>query len=528
MRKAYLSACLFIFSAVAAQAYDYPTAGGGDALYQSLFTKIEEGRCEDLTADFEALSSAGEDINPDFYRNLCLFESGNIEDGYKGIEALIAEEDYDEAVYLLDRREQKDPVDSRVYKYRGDIGDLTGQPDEALENYKIYKRRSGDPAADYIIIDQYIKRGEYAEAKTDLEAVKVRDERYFTRRAVLGLSTGNTHASLTNMRKAAASSDPAKSAEASMLLAEMCIAAERYDCAEEAYAKALPPEELAAYKETLNRQKKRFGALIMLGEQYDTNVSSVDEDAADSFSEEESFRTYIAADLKLNFYGGIYDKTEVGILNYKSWNHSMPDYNAQLHKLYAGFTKKYDSFELLLPHLSYTYVFMDDKTYSDTFTVKFQGTYIKDTWRFYIPVEFSLKNYRGEKENYSRDGEVYKGGLGVSKSFGLRHLAKLEAHIAKDDADGKFRQLTKSELNASYTNIITDKLTLRLNADVIYYDYDENSRHDVYTGAGAALYYKFAERHFISGGYSYYKNDSNKDINDYKKHIIDLSISYLY
>lgn len=527
MRKAYLSACMFIFSALTAQAFGYPTAGGDESLYTNLFTKIEKGECAELESEFVSLSASGETINNVFYSTLCMIESGKVNEAYKGLETLIHDEDYDEALYLLNLREQKAPTDSKVYKYRGDIYESMAQTADALESYKIYQKRSGDPAADYLIVDFHIKHGDIEKATEELKMVRVRDERFHTRSAALGLIAGNTQTSLKSLRIAEKSQDPIKLAEASRVIADVCLAYERYDCAEKTYAN-LPTDEAEILTKSMEQRKKRFGALIMLGEQYDTNVSSVDEDVSDFFSEEDSFRTYIAADLKLNFYGGIYDKTELGLLNYKAWNHSMPDYNAQLHKAYVGFTKKYDNFELLLPYLSYTYVLMDDKTYSDTFTVKAQGTYLKDSWRFYIPLEFALKNYRGEKEDYNRDGEAYKAGLGVSKSFGLRHIAKLEGHIGREEAEGKFRQITKSELNASYTNILTERLTMLIKADGIYYDYDEKGRHDFYASAGASLFYKLAERHFLSGGYSYYNNNSNDDTNDYDKHIIDISISYLY
>ncbi|QAR31996.1 hypothetical protein EP073_00835 [Geovibrio thiophilus] len=523
-------AAAILFCASAASAYDYPISGGSPENYTPVFEKISSGQCDNMTAELTELAEK-EGVSQDFYLALCLFDSGQLAKGYAAAGRLVAAEDFDEAIYLMDREEKKDLYWPDVYKNKGFSYYGTGDLESALKYFLKYKTtKESDPEVDYRITDIYINSGDLEKAEAELEAVRVKDDRYTYRRGILDLKKGNVQTAFRNFRGVSGENTEAY-ANSSYMIAEMCASQKRFGCSEKAYEAmaSSSPNFVRQKKQELEKQKKLFGAVIAIGEQYDTNVTSVDEDKVESFSEEDSFRTYIFADLRLSFYDVLYDRIDTGLLNYKSWNHSVSEYDAQSHKLYAGFIKKYDDFELTLPYVSYALTYMDGEKYSDTITLEAKGAYLMDKWRFYAPVSVTFRDYdTATPADYSRDGTEYKGGLGVSRIFSKIHMASLEGHLGTEDTDGKFREVTTGELKLTYAGQVMKDTTLQLDYNTILYDYKNGGREDRYHSAAATVLYKFLERHYINFGYRFSLNDSNEDINDYKKHVFDMGVSYFY
>lgn len=530
IRTTVFAAAIFL-CASAASAYDYPTSGGSPESYAPVFEKIAAGQCDNMTAELSLLAEK-EGISQDFYLALCLFDSGQLAKGYAAAGRLTAAEDFEEVIYLMSREEKKDLYWPDVYLNKGIAYYGTGELESALKYFLKYKTtKDPDPNVDYRIADIYINTGNLEKAEAALEDARVKDDRYTYRRGVLELKKGNTQTAFKNFRSVTSGPGTETYNNTNYMIAEMCAAQKRFGCAEKAYEAmaATSPNFAGQKKQELEKQKKLFGAVIAVGEQYDTNVTSVDEDKVDSFSEEDSFRTYIFADLKLNFYNVLYDRIETGLLNYKSWNHSVSEYNAQAHKLYAGFIKRYDDFELTLPYVSYALTYMDGEKYSDTLTMEARGTYFMNDWRFYVPVSVTFRDYDiTTPEDYNRDGTEYKGGLGVSRIFSKVHMASAEGHLSTENTDGKYREVTAGELKFTYTGQVMKDTTLQLDYGTIYYDYKNGGREDRYHSASATVFYKFLERHYLNLGYRFSLNDSNDNMNDYKKHVFDMGVSYFY
>lgn len=517
--------------ALSASAYDYPVSGSSTENYQPVFEKISKGECDNMAAELNELAEK-EGVSQEFYLGLCYFENNQQEKGYAAVDRMLAAEEFDEALYLLNREEAKGVNTTELSKYKGFAHYGTGNLSAALEYFLKFKSAGGtDAGVHFRTVDIYINTGDLEKAQTELEQGSWKDDRYAYRKGIIELNKGHVQTSLRNFRSVKSAPHTEAYANSNYMVAEICAAQKRFACSEKGYdaMASTSPNFSRQKKEELKNQKKLFGAVIAIGEQYDTNVTSIDEDKVENFSEEESFRTYIFADLKLNFYDVLYDRIETGLLNYKSWNHSVSEYNAQSHKLYAGFIKKYDDFELTLPYISYALTYMDGEKYSDTFTLEAKGAYLMDSWRFYMPLSLTIRSYDTDTpDDYNRDGNGYKGGLGVSKTLNKAHMVSLEGNLGAEDTDGKYREVTTSELKLAYTGQIVRDVTLQLDYNTIHYDYKNGGREDRYHSAGATVLYKFLDRHYLNIGYRFNVNDSNDDYNDYKKHVFDLGVSYFY
>ena len=524
--KGFFAAYLFLFAGLTF-AYEYPYTGDLDN-FKPVFQKISQDKCDELNDDLIKLEKA-EGVSPEFYLALCFFENNKPEKGYEAVNRMIDNEEFDEAIYLLNIEEAKENYTASHFKVKGKAAYGQGNLDEALKCFlKLKEAGTSDAETDYMLVDILLNSGEQEKAEKELEQVKIKDDRYSYRKGFLELNKGNVQTSLKHLRSVKEQPFQDAFASSNYLIGEICEAQERLGCAEKAYSNL--EQNFARQKiENMNKNKKFFGATIAIGEQYDTNVTSVDDDKAENFSEKESFRTYIFADFKLNFYNLLYDKIETGLLNYKSWNHSVSEYNAQIHKLYAGFIKRYDNFEIELPRLSYTLTYMDDKKYSDTFNVEAKGTYFINSWSIYTPLSISFKNFdENINSDFNRDGETYSFGLGVSKSFAGNHILTAETKAGVEDTKGKYSRTNTGEFNLGFTTKISEDVTARLSYEAIVYDYKHGGRKDTYNDLAAIMLYEFSERHFINIGYSFIKNDSNQNINDYKKHVFDIGVNYLY
>jgi hypothetical protein len=152
-----------------------------------------------------------------------------------------------------------------------------------------------------------------------------------------------------------------------------------------------------------------------------------------------------------------------------------------------------------------------------------------DGWRFYVPVAYTTKDYDTEvPDEYDRDGDTVEAGAGVSRSFLNKYFARLEYRYGYEDTDGELKELSRNELQAAFAASLTKKLNLQLEYDVTFYDYDSSDREDTYHSASATLLYNWMKNHYIAVGYSYNRNESNDDVNDYDKHVIDMSMHYTY
>ncbi|WP_022851272.1 outer membrane beta-barrel protein [Limisalsivibrio acetivorans] len=525
--KICLAASVLLTASLAYAAY-YPVAGEYSPAYERVFSKIKAGECSGMDSELSNLEEK-EGVSPDLYLAICYFEKGDQDEGYKTINRMVENEEYDEALYVLNEIEGKSYRDNRLAKYKGIALYSMGNLEGALNNFKSYLEKEDDPEVSYQITDIYTNTGELESAKEALSNIPQKDDRYRYRSGVIAIKEGKLQTALSNFRYVSKEPYPELYRKAQYFIAEICSANKRFGCAEKAYGNMGESPFTAEKKEELAKKKRLFSGLIGLGEQYDTNVTAVDEDKVENVSEEDSFRTYIIADLRLNFYDYAYDEIRAGMTNYKSWNHSVEEYNASSHKFYGSFYKRYDSFELLLPKLSYAKTYLDGDEYSDVFSIEAKGTYKMDSWKFMLPLRLSVKDYHSDvPEDYNRDGKLYKGGLGVSRAFGGKFIAELTGYLAKEDTDGEYRENTQTELKLSLAARITRSINAQAVFDTILYDYDNLDRSDRYNSLSATLIYKLNESVFFNGGYTFNSNDSDDDINDYTKHVFEVGVNYSF
>jgi tetratricopeptide (TPR) repeat protein len=512
-------------------AYDYPVLGEMNSTYQNVFKAIDEGRCDSMSSELQELYEK-EGVSGNLYQAVCYFENGSKDKGFDTLAAMVVAQEYDETLYVVQRLEQKGESDPRVLKYKGLAYFNIGAFENALGNFETYIAQTGDSDVRYSIIDIYISLGDNEKAEAELAKIEQKDGNYFFRVGRLKLKEGRIVSALKNLRKVG-SGDKEVYSSAKMLIAEICLSSGRYICAEKELRlaadsdyKDLAEDKLAG----LDDKKKRFSAFITLGEQYDSNVTSIDEDEVNGVSEEESFRTYIAADLKMNFYPSFSDKISVGMMNYKTWNHSLPSYNMSTHKIYASMKQGYDNFEIILPKVSAAVTYFGGEKYSTVATLETVGILKLDMFRFSIPLSVSKRDYHADTStgDSDRDGYLYSGEIKMDHTFLKRYRFSLGAGYAVDDAEGALKQKKENSFSTGFSAKLFKKLTASINYNYSKYEYDEWDRDDKYQSVSVKAVYGLTDRIYLNGGYTWSTTDSNEDVYDYVKSVYEAAISYSF
>ena len=513
-------------------AYDYPVVGEYNSNYQKVFEGIKAGTCSSMQADLQQLEEA-EGISSDIYLAICLFEKPDNDKAFQVISKMLGNQDYDEILYLTQSMIDKGNPEPRLIKFRGlgyfNIGAFV----KATQDFEAYLKITEDEDVLFSLVDIHVTLKNYDKATEVLENAKVKNGKYHFRKGRISLRTGKTVTALKSLRMVSPS-DTKVYPSAKMLIGEVCASSKRFICAEKEYKVASTTEEYAdTAKDKLQKledSKKLFSGFFSLGEQYDTNVTSIDEDELAGASEVSSARTFAVADLKVNFYPSFADSISIGTMHYATWNAEIPSYDMSMHKVYVSMKHGYDAFEVMLPKITAAITYFDDEKYSTSVSAEAYGKYKMDTWTFTVPVKITRSNYENDEANKttSKDGYKYETSLTVVKKFLKKYTAKVSGGFGKDDVAGSLKKKTDTTFKTSLSARLFPKFTPTLGFNYANYDYDNLSRKDNYYSYSLKAIYVLTSNIFIGGGVTYTKTDSNEDAYDYSKTVSEMSVSYSF
>jgi len=527
-----LTVLLTVFCLTSAYAYDYPVVGEFNSNYEKVFSDIQKGSCGSMGASLKQLEEA-EGISGNIYKAICYFENSQSVAGMKTLDDMILLQEFDEVLYVVQTQMDKGNSASGLKKYRGLAYYNVGALDPALEDLESYVAETQDKDVIYVITDIYIVQRNYAAASETIEKSPDKDAGYNYRKGRIALRSGNFNTALEYLRSIKPE-DTKVYPSAKMLIGEICAGSKRFNCAEKEYAEAVKSEDysdMAQKKITeLADRKKLFSGFMSVGLQYDTNVTSVDENEVAGASEVSSGRIYGLADLRLNFYPSFADSISVGTTHYGTSNENYHDYDMSNHKIYVMMKKAYDDFEFTLPKISVGITYLGGEKYSTSVAGEISGTYKMDTWSFTVPLKIAKYNFMDDENSpdYSKDGYKYESGLVVAKRFMNIYTAKVKALLAHDNVDGDYKVKNDKTLGASITARYFENFIPTFAVDYSKYDYSNIDRDDDFISVSLKAIYVFTPNIFFGGGITYTNTDSNEDAYDYNKTVTDLSVSYTF
>lgn len=512
-------------------AYDYPVVGEYNANYQKVFDDIKVGRCDGMEGDLKTLADA-EGISPNIYLSICYFEKADNDKAFAVFDTMLTGQEYDEVLYVSQSQMDKGNPDPRLVKYRGLAYFNIGAFDKALGDFDAYLAKYEDADVRFSLVDIHISLKNFDTAAQVLDKSQVKNGRYFYRKGRIALRTGQMNTALKNLRMVTPQ-DEKVYPSAKMLIGEICSGTRRYICAEKEYKLAGATEEYADMAKdklkAMEDSQRLFSGFLSIGEQYDTNVTSIDQDEIPGASEVASARTYAVADLKLNFFPSFADRMVLGTMHYFTWNDRIPSYDMSLHRVYASLRQGYDNWELVLPKISATIIYLDDKRYSTAVSGEASVTYKMDSWTFSVPLKVTRSNYEDDEINgeLSKDGYKYEGEFDISKTIKIFTL-KAGLGYAIDDVSGYMKKKNDTVFNASLSARVTPKLTPTLGFNYANYDYTKVDREDEYYSVSLKAVYIITPHIFLGGGVTWTETDSNENAYDYEKTVSELSVSYSF
>ena len=512
-------------------AYDYPVVGEFNTFYKNVFTAIDDGRCDSMSDELKELADK-EGVSANIYLAICYFKKMESDKAFATLDSMLVNQEYDEALYTVQTEIDKGNSDSRLLKYRGLAYFNIGALNKSLADLEAYLADNTDDDALFTIVDIYVNLKDYDKAAESIEKASVKDGRYFFRKGNIALRTGKSVTALRNLRKVMPEEEVY--ADATILIGDICTGTKRYICAEKQYemAAAIEGKEESAKKklEKMEDRKKRFNGFLSVGGQYDSNVTSIDEDEIADTSEVESFRLYAVADVKVNFYPSFADTVSVGTMHYVTSNENLHSYDMSTHKVYVMMKQAYDSFEIMLPKLSTAVTYFGDEKYSTAVTAEASGKYKLDTWTFGIPLKVTKSNYMDDEETgaASKDGYKMEGAFEVTKKFLEKYTAKVKAGLAHDDVSGETKVKDDKTLSASLSMKMFPRFIPTLTVNYANYDYRNISRDDDYYSTSLKAIYIITPQIFVGGGLTWTKTDSNDNSFDYTKTVTELSVSYSF
>jgi len=513
-------------------AYDYPVVGEYNANYQSVFEAIKTGRCDNMQDELKQLSES-EGVSSNIYLAICYFEKADNEQAVKTMDNMLVAQEYDEVLYITQSLIDKGNPEPRLIKYRGLAYFNIGAFPKAIIDFDDYLTKFDDQDVLFSLVDIHISLKSYNKASAVLERSTVKNGRYYYRKGRIALRTSKTVSALKYLRMVKPE-DVRVYPSAKMLIGEICTSSKRYICAEKEYNLAAQSDDYSdVAKEKLvkmEESKKLFTGFLSIGEQYDTNVTSVDENELPGASEVDSFRTYAVADIKLNFYPSFADRVSVGTMHYKTWNHSLPSYNMNTHKIYFEMKQGYDNFEIVLPRMSAAVTYFGGEKYSTAVALSTIATYKMDTWTFSVPLKVTKSNYEGDEltADLSKDGYKYEGTLNVAKKFMDIYTWKVSGGYAKDDVTGVQKRKSDYTFKTSLSARWFERVTPTLGFNYALYDYDNINREDNYYSGSLKAIYVLTPNIFFGGGVTWTKTNSNENAYDYVKTVTEVSVSYSF
>jgi len=522
---------VFAFHSIAF-AYDYPVVGQYSQNYQNVFDSIKAGKCDSMENELKTLSDS-EGISSDIYKAICYFEKPEADKGFETLQKMLTSQEYDEVLYVTQSRIDKGDSDPRHIKFRGLALFNIGAFEKALTDLDLYLSLRMDEDVLYTIVDINISLKRFGKAEEVLTKAPDKNGRYYYRKGRIMLRTGRTVSALESLREVEPA-DEKVYPSSRMLIAEICSSSSRFLCAEKQYGLAEKTEEYADVVPEklvkLEDKQKLFTGFLSLGEQYDTNVTSIDADELPGASEVSSGRTYAVADLKLNFYPGFADTVSLGTMHYKTWNYELPSYNMSTHKLYVQMKRLYDTFEILFPKISADITYFGGERYSTAVSAEASATYKQDTWSLRVPLKVTRSNYEGDEDTgiNSKDGYKYKGSLIATKTFMQKYTFKLSGGYSVDDVKGNLKKKADTTFGAALSARLTRSFTPTLAADYGNYDYKKTDREDSYYSVSLKAIYLITPQIFLGGGVTWTKTDSSENAYDYKKTVTEASVSYTF
>lgn len=521
-----------LFSSSLLFAYDYPVVGEFNAKYQKVFDSIKAGRCNSMGGELKDLADS-EGISSNIYLSICYFEKGDNGEAFKVFDTMLAGQEYDEVLYVTKSQMDKGNSDLKLLKYRGLAYFNIGAYEKALVDFNSYLAGEEDADARFSLVDIYTSLKRYDDASAVLAKSQVKDGRYYYRMGRIAVMQGNRETSLRYLRMVSAQDEKVYPA-AKLLIGEICAGSRRYLCAEDEYKTAAG---FRAYKDMagdkldkLEKSKKLFTGFINIGEQYDTNVTSIDPNEIQGASEIASARTFAMADLKLNFFPSFADRVSVGLMNYATWNDRLPSYDMSTHRIYTELVKSYDNIELLLPRITAGITYFNHQTYSKSLSAEAAGTYKMDTWSFKVPLKVTHYDYKDDtdEDQIGKDGYKYQTGLTVTKRFLKKFTAKAGGGYAIDRVKGEQKKKRDLTFDASLSMNVTQKLIPTLAFSYADYDYKKTNRNDDYYSYSLKAVYILTPHIFLGGGVTWIKTNSNENAYDYTKTISEVSVSYSF
>lgn len=537
-----LTAGLFILpfiSPAALYAYDYPVIGEYSSLYQKVFDGIKAGKCRNMEAELKALSAA-EGISDNIYRSICFFENKQQNEGYIALSLMLENQEYDEIVYVCNSRMAKGDNSPELLKYRGlayfNIGDLNG----ALADISTYTDKTGDNSMRYTLVDIYMSMNELDRSEAELAKVTERGDRYYIRKGKIDYRNGRFSPALEAFRKVTPEGQDRYN-QAQMLIVDICMMSGRFQCADEALAstKGLPAEDITGKQEKMAQFKKPFSIYLSLGEEYDDNVKSENEDVGASGIS--SFRTALVLDAKYNMYPSWSDKASVGLMNYRSFNHKegLSSYDLEIHKAYVQATKSTDRVSYT-PKFSVGTMSLGNEKYYDSYGVDLGTNILFDDFSLTIPVKLEKRNYvESVDPRADKDGLYYGFSGEIAKMFAQKYNVTFGAGVDFESVDGDDKDNRAYTLSFGTLAAVTKDVSLMFSADYTYTDFYNSAidsdgdgiafiREDKTYNLGLKTIYKLTNSVFVSGGVTYTNVNSNVVEYEYHKTVFDIGVSYAY
>ncbi len=522
-----------MFISAVSFAHNYPAVGTYNENYQKVFDLMKQGQCSSMDGALSELESS-EGISGNIYRSLCFFDNGADAEGYNVFKEMLANEEYDEVLYVCSYIEKQGKRGALLNKYKGNalhnIGDAAG----AEKEYRASLEQSEEAETRYMLADLLLAKGDTEKAETELKKSTVRDGGYYLRMGQCGLRNGRLTSAYSDFRQVDKTSPDYPKAQ--NYLAAMCTASSRYVCAEKSIKNMAAADgyqdTVRIREDSLTSAKKPISLFLLLKEEYDNNVTSVDEDAVDSATQESSFRTSAVADIKYNIYTPYADKMSIGLFNYKSWNHSLSSYNLQMHKAYFMVKQGYDNFDITLPVISAAVTYFGGEKYSESFAVEASADYKMDSLTLTVPVKIESRNYYSDtsEDDYDKDGVLYAVSAKAVKTFLKKYSAGLSFGVEADDADGFEKDSTSYITELTGSARITDKLSVNASAQYTFSDFADSSdeREDDRYKTDLTVVYKINRSFFVTGGLTWENKDSSSDAYDYEKTVFSTAIGYSY
>jgi hypothetical protein len=462
-----------------------------------------------------------------FNQTLCFNEQGDIDSVYKNINKFIQQEDSDEAYFLLGKI-QKDKIQEPLHwvlLFDAEYG--MAEYDKAKNTYVNHLKDINNEEVDtkYILI--LLKEDDVETAEKTLESKKFTNKDNINYlKGVIAFKKKKYYSAMNYLKKVSKDNDNYFNAE--LYLSELCFNTGRFECSNR-YFNAISSVEPGYSNFKLqdiknNRLSVNFTAV--LGEQFDSNVTSVDQHYT-GISEKESARTYLMANIDLGYRFKhdfiVFGKSD----NYAAWNYSAPDYNARIHNLGVGLVKKFDNFDIKLPEVEYEMTYMDDISYLDALKVSGAVNFYLDDFIFNLPVYYENKNFKDGYYQSERDSDVYSGGLGLTYIFNSKFISDISISYDQENADDEYFDNNKTTADLFVTYIFSDRFKLDGEYEYSYYDY-KNSRTDHHNRATVVATIRITDMFSLAFDGSYIDHESNFKEHRYDKYVMGASVIFEY